>query len=551
MFNNNSRLIFLGAATFVAFVISGCLSPGSRLATTPSDGSKSKARVQDLAGTDDVLDRSDQDRKAVRKMTPTNGSGKEKLAAESTKKAAQVDELVKEGDLLRKNKQYEDARVVYHKALLLTPDSPVVNHRLAIIADKQRLFSAADYHYLAALKVRPQDVNLLSDHGYSYSLRGNEEQAEETLKKALKIDPKHKGAMANLGALYAHQNRYSDAIAMFRAGATEEETQRYLAELFPKERSGEEQIASTDRRPSNRSTGSMPPENNSNVSSMSIEDLEAELDRRKQDDAARRQIQNQIQSLPSNAERGQSRVSAVKIRGLSGLQQSWDQDEVTGASATMDSTKSQNSVSHSNNSRESDSPVQTAWGQENGMPSDTNQQVNKSDQTRQLATQLALSAGPGNMFPILSGFTFKRPDSDKIVPVGMSFDSTGNGRSEFAGKVRIEKGKADGSSRPYDGTWPNSTAPSAKQNLNATFKGGASEVLETSSLNSQSRNGGFSTLNSATSNQNSEMSSVWTSNSPSARPSSGSSTGQWPNSSSSISAPASNSTPQWPFSSNR
>ncbi|MEI8018666.1 MAG: tetratricopeptide repeat protein [Schlesneria sp.] len=551
MFNNNSRLIYLGAAIFVAFTSSGCLSPGSRLATTPNDGSKSKTRVQDLAGTDDGLDRSDKERKAGRKVLPTTGTGKEKLAAESTKKTSQVDELIKEGDLLRKNKQYEDARVVYHKALLLSPESPVVNHRLAIIADKQRLFSAADYHYLAALKARPQDVNLLSDHGYSYSLRGNEEQAEETLKKALRIDPKHKGAMANLGALYAHQNRYSDAFAMFRAGATEEETQRYLAKLFPKERSGDEQIASADRRSSNGLTGSLPPENNANVSSMSIEDLEAELDRRKHDVAVRRQIQNQIQSLPSMAERGQSRVSGVNVRGLNGLQPSWDQDEVTGASATMDSTKSQNSVSHSNNSRESDAPVQTAWGQEDGMPADTNQQVNKSDQSRQLATQLALSAGPGNMFPILSGFTFKRPDNDKIVPVGMSFDSTGNGRTEFAGRVKIEKGKADGSSRPYDGTWPNTTNPSPKQNLNTTFKGGMSEAVETSSLNSQIRNGSFSKLNAATSNQTSEMSSLWSSNSPSARPSSGSSAGQWPNSSSSGSAPTNNSTPQWPFSSNR
>ena len=544
MFSNNSRLNFLGAATFVAFVISGCLSPGSRLVSTPNDGSKSKTRIQDLAGTDDGLDRSDKDRKAGRKVIPTTGPGKEKLAAESTKKTSQVDELVKEGDLLRKNKQYEDARVVYHKALLLSPESPVVNHRLAIIADKQRLFSAADYHYQAATKARPQDPNLLSDHGYSYSLRGNDEQAEETLKKALRIDPKHKGAMANLGALYAHQNRYSDALAMFRAGATEEETQRYLAQLFPNDRSGDEQVASAERGPSNRSTRSMPPENNASISTLSTEDLEAELDRRKNDVAVRRQIQNQMQSLPSNAERGQldrsqSRVSAVNVRSLNGLQSSWDQDEVTGVSATMDSTAPQGSVNHQNNPRDSDSLVQSAFGQVNGMPTDTNQQTNKSEQSRQLATQLALSAGPYNMFPILSGFTSKRPDNDKIVPIGMNFDSTRNERSEFAGNAKIEKGRADGGSRPYDGTWPNSTSPSAKQNLNATLKGGMSEVLEASSLSSQSRNGngGFNNLNAATSNQTHEMSSLWTTDSPSARPSSGSSTSQWPNSNSSVSAP--------------
>jgi Flp pilus assembly protein TadD len=567
MFNSNSRLNVLGAATFVAFVVSGCLSPGNRLATTPpNDGSKPKTRIQDLAGTDEDLDRSDKDRRAGRNVISATGSGKEKLAGESSKKTSQVDELVKEGDLLRKNKQYEDARVVYHKALLLSPDSPVVNHRLAIIADKQRLFSAADYHYQSALKARPQDVNLLSDHGYSYSLRGNEEQAEETLKKALRIDPKHKGAMANLGALYAHQDRYSDAMAMFRAGATEEETQRYLAELFPKGRSGDEQIASTERRLKSHSTGSVPPDMTANVSSLSIDELQAELDRRKHDVAIRRQIQNQIQGVAQNTESGpsvrsQSRSSISNIRSMDGLQASWDQDEVTGVSATMDSTKPQSSVSHPHSTQESDSQVQTAWGQVKEMATDANQNVNKSEQSRQLATQLALSAGPGNMFPILPGFMLNRPDIDKVLPVGMRIDSAADEQSAFAGKVKIEKGRTNGngsqmdlsigmtngSSRPYDGTWPNQ----AKQSLDSSFKGGMSEVFETSNLNSQARNASFGGLNAVSGNQTNETLSARMPNGPSARQTSGVSTAQWPKTSSSVSAPPSGTAPQWPFSSNR
>ena len=578
MFSNKLRLNFLGAATLVVFVISGCLSPGTRLATTPNDGSKSKTPVQGLAGTDDGLDRNDRGKSDSRKMIPVTGSGKEKLAAEPAKKATQVDELVKEGDLLRKNKQYEDARVVYHKALLLSPDSPVVNHRLAIIADKQRLFSAADYHYQAALKARPRDVNLLSDHGYSYSLRGNEEQAEVTLKKALAIDPKNKGAMANLGALYAQQNRYSEAVAMFRAGATEEETQRYLAELFPKERSGDEQIASAERKhsPSNRAMGSTSPENTGNISTVSLEELEAEVDRRKHDSNVRRQIQSQIQSLALNSERGQSdrpqtRTSAVNIRSVDGLQSSWDQDEVTSASATMDATRSQSSANHRHTSRQADSQVQTAWGQMHGNPNDNQQQVNKSDQSRQIATQLGLSSGPGNMFPILSGFGSNQSDNEGVIPIGMTLDSTGTGRSGFAGNAKMEKGRFDGnestmnpsigmtngsnSIRPYVGAWPNSTPPTAKQSTGSTLKGGTSEVLGASSLISQSRSGNdsFSSLNATTSDQSSNSLSAWTSNnSPPARPSPGSSTAQWPISGSSTSSPpGGNSAPQWPFSSNR
>ena len=577
MFSNKLCLNFLGAATIIAFAISGCMSPGTRLATTPNDSPKSKSQTQELAGTHDGLDRSDKGRKDSRKMIPVTGSGKDKRITEPTRQVSQVDELVKEGDLLRKNKQYEDARVVYHKALLLAPESPVVNHRLAIIADKQRLFSAADYHYQAALKARPRDVNLLSDLGFSYSLRGNEEQAEETLKKALAIDAKHKGAMANLGSLYAQQNRYSDAVAMFRAGATEDDAQRYLAELFPKGRAGDEQMASTERGnpTSNRGTTTLPPENQISISSLSLEELEAELGRRKYDANVRQQIQNQIQGLPSKSERGQSdrsqqRMAATNVRSLDGLQPSWDQDEVMGASATMDSTKSHVSVSHTNTSRQADSQVQTAWGQLNGTPADPKQPVNKSDLPRQLATQLGLGAGPGNMFPILSGIELNRPDSDGVVPVGMTLDSTTNvGRSGFAGIAKIDKGRTDGNdasmsqsigmtngniaSRPYDGTWPNSTNTPVKQGLSTNLKGGDSEVFETSGGNALGRNGSgsFNNLNTAASHQKSNSSSGWASSRPSAGQSTGASTDQWPNYGSTTPAAPNNSAPQWPFSSNR
>ena len=580
MLSNKLRLNLLGAAVLAVFVISGCTSPGTRLTTTPNDSLKSKIKSQELAGTNDGLDRSDKGRKDSRKMIPVTGTGTEKRNGEPAKQLSQVDELVKEGDLLRKNKQFEDARVVYHKALLLAPESPVVNHRLAIIADKQRLFSAADYHYQAALKARPRDVNLLSDLGYSYSLRGNEEQAEETLKKALTIDAKHKGAMANLGSLYAQQNRYSEAVSMFRAGATEEEAQRYLAELFPKGRAGDEQFASTERAnpTSNRGAAALPPENGVSISSLSLEELEAELSRRKHDANVRQQIQNQIQSLPSKSDKGQSdrsqqRIAVANVRSLDGLQPSWDQDEVTSASATIDPTKTQVSVSQTNASRQADSQVQAAWGQLNGMPENTKQQVNKSDLPRRLATQLGLSAGPGNIFPILSGIGLNRPDNDGVMPVGMTLDSNsgagagaGAGGSGVARNEKMDKGRMERkdsslsqstgmtnrniTSRPYDGTWPNSTNASVKQGASTTLKDGVADVFESSGFNAQGRtaNGSFNNLDTGSSSQKNNSSSAWSSNRMSAGQSTISSADQWPNHGSTTPAAPSNSAPQWPFS---
>ena len=103
---------------------------------------------------------------------------------------------------------------------------------MAVIGDKQGDYAAADEHYEAALRIRPKDPNLLSDLGYSYSIRGNTLKAEQTLKQALQIEPTHKGAMANLGAIYLQQNRYAEAMAIFRAGSSSDvEAQQYMASI--------------------------------------------------------------------------------------------------------------------------------------------------------------------------------------------------------------------------------------------------------------------------------------------------------------------------------
>ena len=164
---------------------------------------------------------------------PVTGKDGAAISWERSFNDSQLKELTSEGDLLRQNKQMQDARLVYEKAMALSPDNPDIHRRLAIVADMQGNFAAADEHYQATLRLRPRDVDVMSDRGYSYWLRKNPQQAEMVLREALLIDPSHKRAMANLAKIYSEQNRYPEAMAMFRAGGTEAEAQQNIAKFFP------------------------------------------------------------------------------------------------------------------------------------------------------------------------------------------------------------------------------------------------------------------------------------------------------------------------------
>ena len=179
---SNSRLNCFGAILLFAFVISGCQSTNNKWATAWKERTKPTPKFNSSDGTERVTYWPLKPGTKLKKMTELPEQMKAKLAqnSERSKSASQLADLMREGDQLRKNNQFEDARLVYVKALLLSPENPDVHHRLAIVADKRHQFSESDQHYQAALKSRPRDVNLLSDLGYSYSMRGDAIRAEVT-----------------------------------------------------------------------------------------------------------------------------------------------------------------------------------------------------------------------------------------------------------------------------------------------------------------------------------------------------------------------------------
>lgn len=207
---------------------------------------------------------------------------KERLAktTDQSQKARDYADNLKAGNLRYKEGRWEEARRAYELALAAKPDDPDVHHRLAVVADKQQLFGAADDHYEAALRKRPRDPNLLSDIGYSHILRGDEQRAETTLREALAIDPSHKGAMLNLSTLYGRQGRYDDALALLRKGTTEAETQQYLAQLFPQGRPSDVALAANQAEAGSRSVRPIPTDERTNVKTMTTEQRKAEWERR-------------------------------------------------------------------------------------------------------------------------------------------------------------------------------------------------------------------------------------------------------------------------------
>ena len=462
---------YVGATVLVVFALSGCQLPSGKWSLGLNKQGKSNVR----AGT-------------ASKGLADRGAN----SSRTGKPNEPVDELIKKGDILRKNRQYEEAGLVYQRALTLTPQNPNIHHRLAIIADKQQQFSVADKHYDAALKIQPNNVNLLSDLGYSYSRRGNPEKAEKILKKGLTIDATHKGAMANLGSIYAQQNRFSEAQALFRAGTTEAEAQQYLSQLFPDRPLPEATAAARRGRTIMKGLIDSPPQGvESDLSQLSNEELQAEVERRKS-------AENPGRSFVASDD--EHNLEAEPMAQTA--QVSWDAQEDPAANSEETDAKPQGVPVPSSESRQTgkprktDSPVRTTRAPSGIVSADlvssapgrgaTNPHSSSPRSSRQRATEFGLNAGPGNLFSIVPGIevtdvNHEKPaatsppslmeDSSKIdLTEGESLDPVAEAATDWDQTVThrpatiattetppvVPAVNGSGNAKPYEGLWPNS-----------------------------------------------------------------------------------------------
>ena len=73
--------------------------------------------------------------------------------------------------------------------------------------------SLAEYN--KAIEADPKNPSLLSDLGYYHYERGNQTEAEQSLRKALSIDPNHAKALCNLGLVLAAQGKFEESFDAF------------------------------------------------------------------------------------------------------------------------------------------------------------------------------------------------------------------------------------------------------------------------------------------------------------------------------------------------
>lgn len=90
-----------------------------------------------------------------------------------------------------------------------TPTNPDIEAGRKAIDAKD--YKSAVGHLTKAVQASPDDADAHSMLGYSYRKLGTLDKSMEHYQKALKLDPKHRGALEYLGELYLDMNQPGNA----------------------------------------------------------------------------------------------------------------------------------------------------------------------------------------------------------------------------------------------------------------------------------------------------------------------------------------------------
>ena len=202
------RSLTVCAASFAAAVAAGCSTP-SWIAAKPAQA-------------DPALPFPVREHESPRTSAAADPPGPDDVAAN-----------LRRGHREAEAGRLDQAERYYERVLRDEPRNAVAHHRLGVIADERRDFPAAEGHYLAALRERPDDADLLNDLGYSYVLQGRAAEAERTLRAVVAASPRHERGLMNLALLYRQAGDDARAVAVLRLLGTEEEARTRLARLSP------------------------------------------------------------------------------------------------------------------------------------------------------------------------------------------------------------------------------------------------------------------------------------------------------------------------------
>ncbi|MEW4561247.1 tetratricopeptide repeat protein [Bremerella sp. JC770] len=131
--------------------------------------------------------------------------------------------------LSERNGDNVKAKKLYRHILSEEPENRVALHRMGVISGKEGQYDQAIEYLTHATTIGDPSAEVLSDLGYVYYLKHDQELAKTTLERALLEDPDYEAARTNLAVVYAELGQYDIALGHFRQVTSEAEALSNLA----------------------------------------------------------------------------------------------------------------------------------------------------------------------------------------------------------------------------------------------------------------------------------------------------------------------------------
>jgi len=125
-------------------------------------------------------------------------------------------ELIKTGDQLLHDNQFEEAVNCYEKALLIEADNPYVIHNMGTAFKSMGQIDKAILYYEKTINIDPNHFNAYYNMGVALQEKGKVDQAISAYKKAIEQKPDFLNALNNLGNAYNASGRFQEAINTYK-----------------------------------------------------------------------------------------------------------------------------------------------------------------------------------------------------------------------------------------------------------------------------------------------------------------------------------------------
>jgi len=131
-----------------------------------------------------------------------------------------------------------NATRAFQSVLDANPNNAEALHGMAVVADLNQNWPAAEQYYSRALSAKPNDVDLINDLGYSYLLQNRLDDAAQVLDRALQQDPRHERANVNMAIVRVRQGNHDDALRRLTSIYATDQANSALASLVAEQSSG-------------------------------------------------------------------------------------------------------------------------------------------------------------------------------------------------------------------------------------------------------------------------------------------------------------------------